>query len=62
MIYSGQTIPALLYVGYEMMFALMTPLIMSGAWAERLTFKAFIPIMIIWPILVYYPVAHWCWN
>jgi Amt family ammonium transporter len=45
----------------------MTPLIMTGAWAEvnqyyfikRMNFKAFCLFVIIWPLLVYYPLAHW---
>ena len=45
-----------------MMFALMVPLIMTGAWAERMTFKAFLVIMVAWPFCVYYPLAHWIWN
>ena len=45
-----------------MMFALMVPLIMTGAWAERMTFKAFLIVVIVWPFFVYYPLAHWIWN
>jgi len=45
-----------------MMFAVMTPVIVTGAWAERMEFKAFSVFTIIWPFLVYYPLSHWLWN
>jgi ammonium transporter, Amt family len=60
--FPGQSIPAYLYVGFQMMFALMVPLIMTGAWAERMTFKAFLIVVTIWPFFVYYALAHWIWN
>ena len=56
------TIPGLLYVSFQMMFAVMVPVIVTGAWAEKMTFKAFIAFVLLWPVLVYYPVAHWVWN
>jgi Amt family ammonium transporter len=60
--FPGQSIPALLYCAFQMMFALMTPLILTGAWAERMRFRAFLIFVIVWPFLVYYPLAHWIWN
>ena len=45
-----------------MMFAVMVPVIVTGAWAERMEFKAFLVFVTLWPILVYYPVAHWVWG
>ena len=44
------------------MFALMVPVIVTGSWAEKMTFKAFLMFIVLWPILVYYPIAHWIWN
>lgn len=44
------------------MFALLVPLVLTGSWAEKLKFKAFILIVIIWPLIVYYPITHWVWN
>ena len=44
------------------MFALMVPVIVTGAWAERMEFKAFAWFTLLWPFLVYYPLAHWIWN
>jgi len=55
-------IPGLLYVSFQMMFAIMVPVIVTGAWAERMTFEAFLAFVVTWPILVYYPIAHWVWN
>jgi len=60
--FCGQTIPAPLFATFQMMFALMTPVILTGAWAEKLTFQAFIVVMVAWPLLIYYPVAHWIWG
>jgi len=45
-----------------MMFAAITPLLMTGAFAERVKWNAFFMITISWEILVYYPVAHWIWG
>ena len=56
------SIPGLLYVSFQMMFAIMVPVIVTGAWAEKMTFVAFIVFILLWPICVYYPVAHWVWN
>ena len=55
-------IPTLLYASFQMMFALMVPVIVTGAWAEKMTFEAFLLFVIAWPIFVYYPLAHWVWN
>jgi Amt family ammonium transporter len=60
--FCGQTIPAPLFATFQMMFALMVPVILTGAWAEKLTFQAFIIVMIVWPLLIYYPIAHWVWG
>lgn len=60
--FCGQTIPAPLFATFQMMFALMVPVILTGAWAEKLTFQAFIVVMIVWPLLIYYPIAHWIWG
>lgn len=43
------------------MFALMVPVIITGAWAEKFPFSAYLMFITIWPFLVYYPVAHWVW-
>jgi ammonia channel protein AmtB len=51
-------IPAAAYALFMMMFASITPLLMTGGFAERLKFKTFIIFTILWEILVFYPVAH----
>jgi Amt family ammonium transporter len=45
-----------------MMFAVIAPLLMTGAFAERLKFKAFLFITLMWELFIYYPVAHWIWG
>eukprot|EP00045_Choanoeca_perplexa_P015424 m.193696 g.193696 ORF g.193696 m.193696 type:complete len:478 (+) comp16983_c0_seq4:75-1508(+) len=58
----GQNIPALAYATFQMMFAAITPLLMTGAFAERLRWNAYVSFIIIWEIIVYYPLAHWIWG
>lgn len=55
-------IPELAYLAYQLMFAIITPALMTGAFAERLKFKAFVLIIALWSILVYAPIAHWVWS
>lgn len=56
------TIPGVLFATFQLMFATMVPVIVTGAWAERMEFKAFVAFTCLWPFLVYYPLAHWVWN
>jgi Amt family ammonium transporter len=56
------SIPGPLFAAFQMMFALMVPVIVTGAWAEKLKMEAFVIFMVLWPLLVYYPVAHWIWG
>ena len=44
------------------MFALMVPVIITGAWAERFPMRAAVLFFVLWPCVVYYPLAHWIWN
>ena len=55
-------IPAALFGFFEMMFAAISPLLITGAFAERLRYKAFVLFIIGWEIFIYYPVAHWIWG
>ncbi|HRI63374.1 MAG TPA: ammonium transporter [Polyangium sp.] len=57
----GQTIPHLLFMGYQMMFAVITPALISGAVAERMRFSAYVLFVALWSLFVYGPVAHWVW-
>src|SRR5918912_731718 len=59
---NAPTIPGALYGAYEMMFAIVTPLLISGSFAGRLKNNSFIIFIIAWSLLVYYPLAHWVWG
>jgi len=56
------TIPSMLFVVYQMMFAIITPALITGAFAERQNFKAFVVFAFLWSTLVYLPLCHWVWN
>jgi Amt family ammonium transporter len=56
------TIPALVFVAYQMMFAIITPALISGAFAERIKFSAYLVFVLAWATLVYDPIAHWVWG
>jgi Amt family ammonium transporter len=55
------TVPALAFVAYQMMFAVITPALISGAFAERMKFSAYVAFVLLWSTFVYDPVAHWVW-
>jgi ammonium transporter, Amt family len=55
------TIPHQAFMVYQMMFAVITPALISGAFAERKRFKAFAIFSLLWATVVYAPVAHWVW-
>jgi ammonium transporter, Amt family len=55
-------IPPLLYAVFQMMFAVITPALLTGSAAERWRFGSFVPFMAAWSILVYAPVAHWVFS
>ena len=57
----GTTIPFVLFAGFQLMFAAITPALITGAFAERKRFGAFVLFTILWSILVYSPIAHWVW-
>ncbi len=54
-------IPHLAFMVFQMMFAVITPALITGAFAERKRFKAFVVFSLLWATLVYAPVAHWVW-
>ena len=54
-------IPPLLFMMFQGMFAIIAPAILTGAFAERMKFSAYVLFMILWVTLVYAPVAHWVW-
>jgi ammonium transporter, Amt family len=57
----GPTIPFVLFAGFQMMFAAITPALISGAFAERKRFASFVIFTGLWSVLVYSPIAHWVW-
>ncbi len=56
------TIPHQAFMIFQAMFAMITPALITGAFAERMRFKAFFIFMIVWLIFVYSPVCHWVWG
>ena len=58
----GTGIPHLLFMAFQMMFAIITPALISGAFAERVKFSAYALFTVLWATLVYDPVCHWVWN
>jgi Amt family ammonium transporter len=56
------TVPHQAFMVFQMMFAIITPALITGAFAERKRFKAFVVFTLLWATLVYDPVAHWVWG
>jgi Amt family ammonium transporter len=56
------TIPHSAFMAFQMMFAVITPALITGAFAERKRFKAFVLFALLWSTLVYSPIAHWVWG
>lgn len=58
----GSTIPHLLFMAFQMMFAIITPALISGAFAERVKFSTYAVFIVIWGTVVYDPICHWVWQ
>lgn len=56
------TIPGITFATYQMMFAVITPLLITGAFADRMKWSAFFIFIIVWSLVIYYPLAHWVWG
>ena len=56
------TIPHLLFMLFQMKFAVITPALITGAFAERFKFKTYLVFLVLWSTLVYFPLAHWVWG
>ncbi len=56
------TIPGSAFMAFQMMFAVITPALITGAFAERKRFKAFVLFSLLWTLVVYSPIAHWVWG
>lgn len=59
---AGTGIPVFAFISFQMMFAAITPALITGAFAERKRFKAFVVFSILWSTFVYAPLAHWVWG
>jgi Amt family ammonium transporter len=56
------TIPHQAFMVYQLMFAIITPALITGAFAERMKFSAFLVFMVLWATCIYDPLAHWVWG
>ena len=56
------TIPASVFMIYQAMFAIITPVLITGAFADRMKFSTFIVFTLLWTTIVYDPIAHWVWG
>eukprot|EP01090_Pellita_catalonica_P014177 TRINITY_DN354_c0_g1_i1.p1 TRINITY_DN354_c0_g1~~TRINITY_DN354_c0_g1_i1.p1 ORF type:complete len:484 (+),score=43.88 TRINITY_DN354_c0_g1_i1:35-1486(+) len=56
------TVPSLAFVIFQLMFAAISPLLMTGCFAGRLRFRAYIVFIVLWEGIIYYPLAHWVWG
>lgn len=56
------TIPAIVFMAFQLMFAIITPALISGSIAERMRFPAFLAFVLLWMTFVYDPLAHWVWG
>ncbi|HUS61719.1 MAG TPA: ammonia channel protein, partial [Acidimicrobiales bacterium] len=56
------TIPPIVFFAFQMMFAIITPALITGATADRLKFKSYAIVIALWSVLVYSPIAHWVFS
>ncbi len=59
---AGGKYPTFIFVAYQMMFAIITPALITGAFVNRVTFKAYLIFLVVWQVLVYYPFVHMVWG
>jgi len=60
--YTNGKIPEFVFIAYQMMFAIITPALITGAFVNRVNFKAYFIFLTVWQILVYYPFVHMIWG
>jgi Amt family ammonium transporter len=56
-----ETVPESVFMMFQMTFAIITPALIAGAFADRMKFSALVIFMVLWSLLVYSPIAHWVW-
>ena len=61
-LYTKCKIPEFVFIAYQMMFAIITPALITGAFANRVTFKSYMIFLTFWQVLVYYPFVHMVWG
>jgi len=60
--YDNGKYPIYIFIAYQMMFAIITPALITGAFVNRVTFKSYLIFLVVWQILVYYPFVHMIWG
>ncbi len=60
--FTNGKIPELVFIAYQMMFAIITPALITGAFVNRVSFKAYLIFLTLWQVLVYYPFVHMIWG
>ncbi len=61
--FAGNTkLPEFVFMAYQMMFAIITPALITGAFVNRITFKSYLIFLVLWQLFVYYPFAHMVWG
>jgi len=60
--YTNGKIPEFVFIAYQMMFAIITPALITGAFVNRVNFKAYMIFLTVWQVLVYYPFVHMIWG
>jgi ammonium transporter, Amt family len=61
-VFSNAQIPLFVFIAYQMMFAIITPALITGAFANRVRFSAYLIFLVAWLILVYFPMVHMVWG
>jgi ammonium transporter, Amt family len=61
-IYGPSRIPLVVLIAYQMMFAIITPALITGAFTNRVSFKAYLLFLVVWQLFVYYPFVHMIWG
>ena len=59
---NGKNYPTYIFVAYQMMFAIITPALITGAFVNRVTFKSYLIFLVLWQVFVYYPFVHMVWG
>ncbi len=61
-IMNGDNIPLLVFIAYQMMFAIITPALITGAFANRVRFGPYVAFLVVWLVFVYFPLVHMVWG